>query len=83
MGRVIVVAALLLASCARQKDSFLVVDPRGSIVLRTDDEEEAWRLVGSLAGMGRKFASDPQYFVVRAERSRGRPYGAAPEPRRW
>jgi hypothetical protein len=65
MTRLLLLTALLLASCSRPREGFVVVDPWGSIVLKTDDEEEAWRLAAQLTSMGRVLASKPQYFVLK------------------
>jgi len=83
MTRILLAVALLLASCSRPRDGFVVVDPWGSIVLRTDDEDEAWRLAEKLTLLGRILPSRPQYFVLSSPRSRGTPGAAAPEQSRW
>lgn len=58
---------IVLASCAPSpKEGFVVVDPWGSVVLRTEDEEKAWRLANELTRMGRVLASRPEYFVLKA-----------------
>jgi hypothetical protein len=84
MTRILFVLLLVLASCARPpKDGFVVVDPWGSIILRTDNEDEAWRLAAQLTNMGRVLASKPQYFVLKSPRNQGTPDGGAPEQSRW
>lgn len=66
----ILALAVLLASCSpRPKEGFVVVDTWGSVVLRTEDEAEAWRMAEKLTLMGHVFASKPQYFVLKGRQA--------------
>lgn len=61
---------IALASCAQIPErGFVVVDTWGTIVLKTEDEDEAWRLAEKLTLMGRVLASKPQYFVLKGSDS--------------
>lgn len=75
---------LTLASCTRVPErGFVVVDTWGTIVLRTEDKDEAWRLAEKLTLMGRVLASKPQYFVLKGSNrpSLGKHPEGGPEPR--
>lgn len=57
---------LLLAGCSYSTDGpqFIVVDSFGTVVVRMDDKEKAYRTSEKLTLMGRVLASKPQYFVI-------------------
>jgi hypothetical protein len=77
---IFLVIAVVLTSCKSQppEDEFVVVNPRGSIVLHTDDENEAWRLAGQLTNMDHAPTCELKYYVFKAPQNQGTRDGTFP-----